>query len=544
MLYVRSRGRGHRVLASRSHLPPTKSPPRPQPPALENARPESETSVAIARAARDQAPISEAAALSMLPQLQRLAGNAAAGRLVGVAGGRLQRAPLTAVEKEANLASPRYAGDPDLEAAYDNSPALRNGRKGDGVAKMQGGLVDDGFPMPISMKSGAPDGIFGKETHATVKAFQGKHGLKVDGEVGRQTMGRLDELAGGAGPKPKPPEPKPEIAATEEEMGKHVAQGMEQANVGASATSGVWYDYNYFAEHKKDPATFPWDDEWRNGLASPEYFDRTAPLDWRLKPGKSASEGIKAWLKGLTIAECLTCIVAIEIDTLRAAIGDAAFDAQFGSTDTPVPENKRLRIRQDTAGTPVEGKFKATEAVADPGTLGHRNVKVGDWVYFYNHPRYLLKHPGGAWQGENAVYVGDNAAGQQLFSGLGASDKTEAAMIDEDMVDDYNRARNGDDYVSLLDTYAGDTPEVSSKSRTYLDHDTAYTKSLYEKYKSRIPAKYREDSGEFDDTTSREKILDDPPYELDGTVRKGGFYAAAAARLDPAKVAPPPTPPL
>jgi hypothetical protein len=312
---------------------------------------------------------------------------------------------------------------------------------------------------------------------------------------------------------------------------------MQRANTEHSPTSGIWYDYNYFAEHKKDPAKFVWDDAWREGLASPEYFDRIGWMDWRLKPGKSASEGIKAWLKGLTIAECLSSIVAVEIDTLRAAIGDEAFDERFGSASKLVPESARLRVRAGTAGTPVEGKLKAAEAATgDPGTIGKRPLKLGDWVYFYNHPKYLLKHPGGAWQGENAVYLGDNAAGQQLFSGLGADSKTEEGMLDVDMVQAYNTARDGDDYVRLLDTYARDAPEVASPDRAYKDHDIPYTKSLYEKYKSKIPAMYHEDSGEFEDTTTREKILTDPPYTLKGTTRKGGFVAEVASRLDPAEV--------
>jgi hypothetical protein len=466
-----------------------------------------------------------------LPEIQRAAGNAAATRL-------LQRAPLTTAEKAKNLTSGRYAGDPDLESAYDNSPALKRGKRGSAVGKVQQGIVDDGFAMPVSLKSGSPDGIFRGETHRTVKAFQKKHGLKDDGAVGRDTMGKLDELAGGLGPKPEPPKREPEIAATEEEMGKRVAEGMKRVNAPPGPTSGVWYDYNYFAEHKKDPAHYAWEDKWRSGHTNEEYFEWLAWMDWRLKPNKSASKGIEAWLKGLTIAECLSAMTAVEIDTLRAAIGDEAFDERFGSETKLIPESARLRVRAGTKGTPVEGKLKQAEAATgDPGVIGKRPLKVGDWVYFYNHPKYLLKHPGGAWQGENAVYTGDNAAGQQLFSGMGADLKTEEGMLDVDMVDAYNAARDGADYVSLLDSHAPDAPEVKRPSAKYRAHDTPYTKSLYKKYKHRIPSKYHEESGEFEDKTTRDKILNDPPYELDGTERKGGFYARVASRLDPAEVA-------
>ena len=59
--------------------------------------------------------------------------------------------------------------------------------------------------------------------------------------------------------------------------------------------SGVWYDYNYFAAHQADPANYPWNDDWRSGLAPPDHFDRIGWMDWRLKPGKSASAATCGW---------------------------------------------------------------------------------------------------------------------------------------------------------------------------------------------------------------------------------------------------------
>jgi peptidoglycan hydrolase-like protein with peptidoglycan-binding domain len=445
----------------------------------------------------------------------------------------VQRAPLTQADKAQNLTSARYAGDPTLEKAYDNSPALAVGARGDAVAKVQKGLVDDGFAMPKSTKTdGSLDGVFGSETKSAVVQFQVKHLLESkDGMVGRQTMGKLDELGGAS------PVRKPEIDATTKAMGERVAAGMEKANTTAGPDEGIWYDYNYHAEHLKDPANYPWNEDWRAGLADPVYFDRTDWMDWRLKPGKSASDGIRAWLKGLTIAECLSTIVAIEIDTLRAAIGDDRFDAQFGSSAVPIPESKRLRIQTGTEGTPIEGMLKDAHGSGpgEYGSIGSRPVEKGDWVYFYNHPKYLLKHPGGAWQGENAVFMGDDG-GEQMWAGLGAGPMSERDMLQE-MADAYSGDRNGEDYVTLLDQHASDTPEVSSPNQLYRDRDTAYTKGLYEKYIDRMPSRYREDSGEFDDTVSVDQVINDPPYTIDGTERKGGYIPEGSSRLDPAKVA-------
>ena len=108
----------------------------------------------------------------------------------------LQRMPLTEEEKKEDLKSPKYAGNPRLEKAFDNNPALGIGERGDGVRLVQEGLVGDGFYMPRSTKStGQMDGIFGSETFSVIKRFQAKHGLSVDGVVGHETMGKLDQLA-------------------------------------------------------------------------------------------------------------------------------------------------------------------------------------------------------------------------------------------------------------------------------------------------------------------------------------------------------------
>ncbi len=470
------------------------------------------------RARPSAAPAPPAPAIARMLGLQQSAGNHAVA-------GLLARKPLTPVERAQNLSAPRYAGQADLEAAYDNAPAISLGANGTGVAAIQQGMIDAGHAMPVSTKSGKPDGVFGKETDATVRSFQGKNGLTPDGDVGRKTMGRLDELAGGGKDTGKP-----EIAKDQKAMGEHVAAEMERVNRGESygPDKGVWYDYNYFAEHQKDPGTYPWNDDWRTGLAPAEYFAKNGWMDWTVKPGKSASAAIQAWLKGLTIAECLSAIVAIQLETMRAALGNTEFDRRFGSEGGPA-QVRPLRVKAGSKDTPLEGSL---DFAAVGGAYGKRDVKVGDWVYFYNHPLYLRKHPGGAWQGENAVYTGDDSAGRQLFTGLGAAGKTEDGMLAE-MAGAYNGARDGYDYVDLLDRHASDTPEVQAQEARYKARDTDYTRGLYEKYLDRIPPEYHE--GAFPDQCNGQEILDYPETDLgDGRKRKGGF-TGTAIRLDPGK---------
>jgi hypothetical protein len=155
--------------------------------------------------------------------------------------------------------------------------------------------------------------------------------------------------------------------------------------------------------------------------------------------------------------------------------------------------------------------MKDTEGAksGDPGTIGDRPAKVGEWYYFYNHPKYLLKHPGGAFQGENAIYMGEES-GEQIWSGMGVSNVTELVMLTE-MMNAYNIPRD----------------EFDEKE---LERIKAENGGI-------LPAKYDPASGEFpDELTDVSEILDAEEYEIDGTKRKGGFVLEAGQTLDVDKV--------
>jgi hypothetical protein len=116
-----------------------------------------------------------------------------------------------------DLSSPRFAGDPVLEACFDKERVLTLGSSGSAVVKLQQALIDAGFPLP---KHGA-DGKFGSETKAAVKDFQtasGFTGKDIDGIVGSKTMGALDAhfgtTPGTALPGTTPPEPSPGTGAS------------------------------------------------------------------------------------------------------------------------------------------------------------------------------------------------------------------------------------------------------------------------------------------------------------------------------------------
>jgi hypothetical protein len=299
---------------------------------------------------------------------------------------------------------------------------------------------------------------------------------------------------------------KPEIEATDEALGEHIAKGMDQANEGPhTADEGIHYAHNFKRFY---PAK--WNEDMWKGYADPAYFERVGFMDWILKPGKSASEGLAKWLKGLTIAECLSTVIALHIDALRAAIGDDKFDERHGKAGATTPQSSRLRIRPGTQGTPIGGLMMETEAseTGDAGAIGDRPAKKGEWYYFYNHPMYLLKHPGGAWQGENALCMGQ-VGGKQLWSGLGASNVTEDEMMDQ-MVRAYNAAR-------------------TDRDEEILGHIKADNGGV-------LPKEYDPKGGVFPDSVTKADILSAPEYTIGTTTRKGGFMATSGMKLDVADV--------
>lgn len=81
-------------------------------------------------------------------------------------------------------ASAATSGPAAASAAAVNWPTVRQGAKGERVRTIQYLLTARGFPEPA-------DGIYGKDTTATVKRFQKANKLPADGSVGPKTWPKL-----------------------------------------------------------------------------------------------------------------------------------------------------------------------------------------------------------------------------------------------------------------------------------------------------------------------------------------------------------------
>ena len=220
-------------------------------------------------------------------------------------------------------------------------------------------------------------------------------------------------------------------------------------------------------------------------------------------------------------------LVAIELDTIRAAVGDDRFNAMFSSMKNNKPEKGRLKLSQYwnkssthsfmTATTDEEAATAAEEA---PEKAGHRSVTKGDWYYFYNHPKYLLKHPAGAWQGLNSICM-DDTPGEQTYSGFGVGIVTEPEMLDE-MARAYNQPRTERDYEDVVKKFAPDEAAAKKAKKKWKD--------LYKSVSEDVPAEYKEGEG-FEKKITAQDILTADEHVIDGTKRKGGFLVGRSKKL-------------
>ena len=90
--------------------------------------------------------------------------------------------------------SHRVSTQPQLLSASRNSPSLKRGAHGDGVAELQRFLRSLRHELPFTFAGGKPDGVFGAETERAVKKFQTANQLTPDGIAGAKTIARMDEV--------------------------------------------------------------------------------------------------------------------------------------------------------------------------------------------------------------------------------------------------------------------------------------------------------------------------------------------------------------
>jgi hypothetical protein len=159
------------------------------------------------------------------------------------------------------------------------------------------------------------------------------------------------------------------------------------------------------------------------------YWDKVDAMHFKpkspLPAGKGASDAIEAiFAPGAdTRLECMSMTFAVEYYSLLKGLGKVKFNALFAGGVGIEISNKGM------SSALVGGAKPLYKVVA---VSSKSEILPGDWVYFRNFKDYPVKHPGGFWQGENAIYMsGGN------YRGFGVSSMKEADLNVE-LVKQYN----------------------------------------------------------------------------------------------------------
>lgn len=261
-------------------------------------------------------------------------------------------------------------------------------------------------------------------------------------------------------------------------LGQDINRKMTDVNqaLGNDPAHGVHYEHTYQRQ-------FPqaWQNMYVGGYADPNLFQRPAPMEWTLLPNLSASAALRSWLAGLTIAECGSVLVSIQLSSLLQVVGDWKFDEMFGSTDPQKqPTVHRLRITSDL------GQCLPPALVKGAGTTlqGQAEFKLGAKYHFENHPAYHCKHPDGALGGENAVYLGHEPNGD-MFAGFGIGPVNMLDMC-KILIRAYNGPRTESDYRVILERASGLSPQTLAQARQQQTY-----REIFEQHEHLVQAPFR-----------------------------------------------------
>ena len=90
-------------------------------------------------------------------------------------------------------------------------------------------------------------------------------------------------------------------------------------------------------------------------------------------------------------------------------------------------------------------------------------MMVGDWAYFQNDTRYLTKHPGEGYQGENVIKVSAST-----YYGFPAGAKTEAQWKQE-LINAYNSGLPATEHITDIPGFQGNANETFDARSISLD---------------------------------------------------------------------------
>ena len=167
----------------------------------------------------------------------------------------------------------------------------------------------------------------------------------------------------------------PEVAETGAvvepgETASEQAFGDKPTKQSGQTDGGMFDPRDYKAAVEASGTPDKWDDRYYQGHTAAAQFEQPYDLGYdmtfTLKSGESASQALKDFIAGPTLADWKTVAIALEMEEVRFSLGDEKFDKLFGSRnggiDAQIPKSQRFQISVAMYTIPFAAQM---EALAD-----------------------------------------------------------------------------------------------------------------------------------------------------------------------------------
>ena len=165
----------------------------------------------------------------------------------------------------------------------------------------------------------------------------------------------------------------PAVADTEDTQQATASELAYDPSDGAVLDEGMHEPEEYMAACNATGKTDRWDPNYELGHTAAggwqQPYERNEFMQWALKDGQSASQAVRDFIQGPTIADNRVISVVQDLAELIDNLGEPQFDALFGSRDAQqdktIPPEQRLMITADMYTTPFIDNMKDIAAKAN-----------------------------------------------------------------------------------------------------------------------------------------------------------------------------------
>ncbi len=249
-----------------------------------------------------------------------------------------------------------------------------------------------------------------------------------------------------------------------QKMGEKTKIILENIGKNKDKNQGVWYPQEY-QNNNWEEIQF---------LANNNYFEsdvreqRAGCFIAKTNTKYKSSQILDAFLKGPTIADCGSTVMAAQYRALEELIGTDEFDRIFDNKIAPFSITNNLWNIDEIYGKKVYyTSFNPIYNLYQTIDPNNNKPQIGDIVFICSVKDYLKKHPAGELQGENVVCVGVNDKQEQLysiFSNINAEPNT-LSQIKKILIDGYNLPPSADDKKHKLYDKSFENNQVSQNEK-------------------------------------------------------------------------------